>query len=92
MPSTSIKDFSKANITIHPNPSNGKITLEMNEVNNEICNVTINNLLGQSVYSSEEYIHEFYKKDIDITKFGKGVYLIEVSNSHTTITEKLVIE
>ena len=79
-------------LEVYPNPSNGKITLEMNEVNNDIYNVTINNLLGQSVYSSEEYIHGFYKKDIDITKFGKGVYLIEVSNSYATITEKLVIE
>ena len=79
-------------LEVYPNPSNGKITLEMNEVNNDIYNVTINNLLGQSVYSSEEYIHGFYKKDIDITKFGKGGYLITISSSTSIITEKLIVE
>ena len=79
-------------LEVYPNPSNGKITLEMNEVNNDIYNVTINNLLGQSVYSSEEYIHGFYKKDIDITEFGKGTYLIAISNSSSIITEKLIVE
>jgi hypothetical protein len=79
-------------LEVYPNPSNGKITLEMKEVNNDRYTVTINNLLGQSVYSSEEYIHGFYKKNIDITKFGKGVYLIKVSNSSSIITKKLIIE
>ena len=90
--STIYENYFNGSVEVFPNPSNGKITLEMNEVNNDIYNVTINNLLGQSVYSSEGYIHGFYKKNIDITKFGKGVYLIEVSNSSSIITKKLIIE
>ena len=89
--STIYENYFNGSVEVFPNPSNGKITLEMNEVNNDIYNVTINNLLGQSVYSSEGYIHGFYKKNIDITKFGKGVYLIEVSNSSSTITKKIII-
>ena len=89
---TSIKEFSKFNIIIHPNPSNGKITLEMNEVNNDRYNVTINNLLGQAVYTLEKDINGFFTEDIDITKFGKGAYLITISNSSSIITEKLIVE
>jgi len=80
------------NLSIYPNPSNGKITLEMNEVNNDRYNVTINNLLGQTVYAIEKDINGFFTEDIDITEFGKGTYLITFSNSSSIVTEKLVIE
>jgi len=89
---TSIKEFSKFNIIIHPNPSNGKITLEMNGVNNDMYNVTINNLLGQTVYTIEKDVNDFFTEDIDISKFGKGTYLITISNSSSIITEKLIVE
>ncbi len=79
-------------LSVYPNPSNGKITLEMNEVNNDRYNVTINNLIGQTVYSFEKEINGFYKEDIDISTFGKGTYLITISNSSTAITEKLIVE
>ena len=80
------------NLSIYPNPSNGKITLEMNEVNNDRYNVTINNLLGQTVYAIEKDINGFFTEDIDIAEFGKGTYLITISNSSSIITEKLIVE
>ena len=89
---TSINEFSKFNIIIHPNPSNGKITLEMNGVNNDIYNVTINNLLGQTVYTIEKEINDSFTEDIDISKFGQGTYLITILNSSSIITEKLIVE
>jgi len=79
-------------IVAYPNPSSGIFTLEMNEVNNDRYNVTINNLLGQTVYVIEKDINGFFTEDIDITKFGKGTYLITISNSSSRITKKLVIE
>ena len=86
-------DFSKFNVIIHPNPSNGKITLEMNEVNRDRYNVTINNLLGQKVYYMNKDIVGFFSDDIDISKYGKGTYLITITNStEKLITEKLIVE
>jgi len=79
-------------LEIYPNPSNGKITLEMNEVNNDIYNITINNLLGQTAYTFEKDVNGFFTEDIDITKFGKGTYLITISNSSSIITEKLIVK
>ena len=79
-------------LEVYPNPSNGKITLEMNAVATDKYNVTINNLLGQTVYTIEKDINGFFIEDIDITKFGKGTYLITISNSSSIITEKLIFE
>ena len=90
---TYLDDFSKFNVVIHPNPSNGKITLEMNEVNRDRYNVTINNLLGQKVYYINKDIVGFFSHDIDISKYGKGTYLITITNStEKLITEKLIVE
>jgi hypothetical protein len=82
----------KGVLSVYPNPSNGKITLEMNDVNSDKYTVNINNLIGQTVYSFEKEINRFYKEDIDISTFGKGTYLITISNSSTAITKKLIIE
>ena len=79
-------------LSVYPNPSNGKFTLEMNKVTNDKYNVSISNLIGQTVYSINQEINGFFKEDIDITKFGKGTYLITISNSSTSITEKLIVE
>jgi hypothetical protein len=46
----------------------------------------------QTVYSNVQVINSFFKEDIDITTFGKGTYLITISNSLTSVTEKLIIE
>jgi len=88
---TSIEDLSKFNITIHPNPSDGRFTLEMNGVNNERYNVTINSLLGQTVYD-KKYSYGSFTEDIDISKFGKGTYLISVSSPSMIITEQLIVK
>ena len=79
-------------LSVYPNPSNGKITLEMNKVSNDQYNVKISNLIGQTVYSINQEINGFFKEDIDITEFGKGTYLITISNSSTSMTEKLIVK
>jgi hypothetical protein len=90
---TYVDYFSKFNVRIHPNPSNGKITLEMNKVNSDRYNLTINNLIGQTVYYINKDINCFFREDIDISKYGKGTYLITITNSSgKLITEKLIIE
>mgnify|MGYP003856726751 CR=1 FL=1 len=44
------------------------------------------------MYTIEKHINGFFTENIDITEFGKGTYLITISNSSSIITEKLIIE
>jgi hypothetical protein len=86
------ENYFKDRLEVFPNPSNRKITLELNKVSNDNYKIEIINILGKSIYFSEEYIDGFYKKEVDVSSFSKGVYLIKVSNSKATIFSKLVVE
>ena len=79
-------------ISIYPNPTNGIFTIEMNDVKKDVYSIKITNVLGQEVFENSEFISGFYKGNIDLSAFQKGVYLIEIKNSTATITERIVVE
>ena len=54
--------------------------------------IQIRNLLGQVVYNDKVQIQDSYKQNIDISSYGKGTYLISVSNNKRRLTEKIIIE
>ena len=73
-------------IDIYPNPSNGIININI-ENNNEYS-IEITNILGEIVMVKS--INSSMK--IDLSQFGKGTYLVKVSNSELSKTERIVIE
>ena len=87
-----IKEVDHFNILIHPNPSNGKIVLEMNNVIAGNYLITIRNLLGQNVYDKNVKIQGVYKTNIDFSRYGTGTYFLSVSNINVRITKKLIVE
>ena len=91
-PSSINENYFQDRLAVFPNPSNGKITLELEKVINDNYKVEIKNIIGKRVYSFEKHISGFYQKMIDISSFAKGVYFLEVSNSQTRILKKLVVE
>ncbi|MBI4931199.1 MAG: T9SS type A sorting domain-containing protein [Bacteroidetes bacterium] len=59
-------------ISVYPNPSNGKFTIETLENKNFIARIT--NPLGQKVAEKK-----FEKRiEVDVSGFGKGLFLVEV--------------
>ncbi len=89
---TSTNNISNFNLIIHPNPSNGRIRIEMSEVNNEKYKLTITDMLGKTVYDVQKIINGSYEENINISKFGKGTYLFSISSKSTFITKKLIVE
>ena len=89
---SSVYDIANFNIIISPNPSDGNIILEMSSVLADNYIIQIRNLLGQVVYNDKVQIQDSYKQNIDISSYGKGTYLISVSNNKRRLTEKIIIE
>ena len=89
---SSVYDIESLNIIISPNPSDGNIILEMNSLLTDNYIIEIRNLLGQVVYDEKIENQDSYKKHIDISSYGKGTYLISVSNTERRLTKKIIIE
>ena len=79
-------------LSVYPNPSKGVFTLEMFNVNSEKYTITVSNVLGKTIHNSTDEINSTFKKEIDLSAFSKGVYMIRVENSNSSITKKLIIE
>ena len=84
---SAVSDFKQSIFNIYPNPTNGVFIVELGEVAK--YDVTVNNLLGQTVYTTSI---NHMKTTIDLSGFDKGVYTVELKNNLSTVTEKIIIE
>ena len=88
-PSTisSVSDIKQSIFNVYPNPSNGVFVIELAAI--EKYDVTVNNVLGQTVLSATT---NGMSTTIDLSNFDKGVYTIELRNANVTYTEKVIVE
>ncbi len=77
----------KENIYIYPNPGNGKFTLTSNS---NIQSIVIYNINGKLIYSDSGFIQQM-QKEIDLSGYDKGVYLVKIQTSKGVETKKLLI-
>ena len=77
---------------VFPNPNNGVFTVELNNVKANNYKITVTNILGETVYTSSKEISILNSERIDLSDLSKGVYMLEFSNSESTISEKIIIE
>ena len=82
-----ISDMKQTIFTAYPNPTNGVFTIKLVEVAN--YDVTVNNVLGQTVFSAN--IHGM-NTNIDLSSFDKGVYSVELKDENNIYTEKIIVE
>ena len=74
-------DFQNEEFSLYPNPKEDQITIELSDVSTNY-QVTIYDILGKKVYSSE--IHTL--GNIDVSTYATGTYLVKLhSNSKTSV-------
>ncbi len=80
-----IVDSLNYNLFIYPNPNNGIFQIRYNDKYLGVSNprsVTIYDTKGARVYSQSFNINTpFGKAEIDMTKFGKGIYFVELTDA-----------
>jgi PKD repeat protein len=79
-------------LSIYPNPNNGKFSLEFNSDVKDNYVIKMTNAVGQLVH--EERLAGFasqYSKLIDVTAYGKGMYMLSITNSRKETVRKVVV-
>lgn len=79
-------------LNVYPNPNNGQFAVSFTIEKQDNYTVKITNTIGQTVY--EEALNNFtgtYSNKIDIASFGKGVYMLNVSNSRNETVKKVIV-
>jgi hypothetical protein len=74
---TFLKEFS-----VFPNPTSGALTLTIETFGEtQALQLKVYSLIGQEMYSEAISPFSGYKQvSLDLTKFPKGIYMVEVSN------------
>ncbi|GMQ26606.1 hypothetical protein Aoki45_32890 [Algoriphagus sp. oki45] len=77
-------------IIVFPNPTQGRIYLESQNLNLDGMKVDILNLNGQSVLQSEAIRNS--RAEFDLFGLPKGIYIIKLYSAREIITKKLILQ
>jgi hypothetical protein len=81
-----------SSLTVYPNPTDGKFTVSISNVEAKDLTVELVNISGQVVYRNEVKAVYTYNNDIDASSFAKGVYYLKVNDGTEVKVEKVVIQ
>jgi hypothetical protein len=73
-------------ISVYPNPTNGLVNVKM--TNSGSYSLEVVNVLGEVVYAA----NTSSSLALNLTRFGKGVYTLQVSNEIGFYTERLIVQ
>jgi plastocyanin len=80
----------KENITVYPNPTNGKFQITYGDLNfSKNYSLEIYNVNGERMYNS---VITNPKSDIDLSNQSKGVYFMKFHDGQAVLTKKIVIQ
>jgi hypothetical protein len=82
-----------ATVKYYPNPTNGILTIELSiENSNELRVVNICNAAGAVVNQLKIAANAGSKMHIDLSKYAKGIYFIQVKTATVNSTERIILQ
>jgi len=76
---------------VYPNPANNEITLKFDVSGKTDVNIRIYNIVGETVYNeNQKYNTGTFKKQIDLSRYSNGMYLIQVVSEQMTNSIKVI--
>ena len=84
---------SATNSYIYPNPARGNTTLAIDLKNNANVEVTLTNMVGQTLKSTKTIAYTGANAiDVDVNGLAKGIYMVNVKVDGASSTKKLIVE
>ncbi|MFM8917296.1 MAG: T9SS type A sorting domain-containing protein, partial [Bacteroidota bacterium] len=85
--------FTSGNMNVFPNPTSGKFEISFESANTRDFTIRISDPAGTSIISeSFERFNGEFKRNYDLSKLAKGVYVLEVISNEKTVSKKLVVQ
>jgi hypothetical protein len=90
---SSIDDVINGNnvVSIYPNPNNGMVKLKLMETANADVTVKVYNIMGALTKTITLNHKDLTEKQLDLTSFASGVYLVQVETEGKVSTHKINI-
>ncbi|NDP27125.1 MAG: T9SS type A sorting domain-containing protein [Flavobacterium sp.] len=77
-------------VVVYPNPTNGIFNIDFK---NEINNIKVSNMVGQVLYDEKVAVSALgTTKNIDLSSFENGTYIINVTNDKGSSSYKVVLD
>ena len=93
--SQSIDDYglTEENVNIFPNPSNGKLNIELIALKQMNVQVSVMDLLGQVVKEKEFTFNQGLNTQvIDLSDIYDGIYIVKIISGETVLSNKIIID
>lgn len=88
-----MKDLQINDISFYPNPSDGRFNVELETGNGEPVQIKIIDPAGAVVYDKRDANAEGkYDFKVDISGHEKGIYILQVIQSNSALTKRIIIE
>ncbi|MBL0046851.1 MAG: T9SS type A sorting domain-containing protein [Bacteroidetes bacterium] len=80
-------------LTIYPNPSNGKISISYYNLDSKSISLMISSMEGKEILKQNSALNaNQFNTQLDLTTYPKGIYFIQLTTDKNSITKKLVIK
>jgi hypothetical protein len=84
---------SRIHLSIRPNPSSDIAMLDISSDIDGILNIAILDMQGREVYRSSCMVEQGYGfKELNVSRWPEGIYLVAISGAHGRLTEKLMVQ
>ena len=77
-------------LNIYPNPTTGVLNIKF--YNDGMSEVKITNVLGKIIFNTMIFEKGEINKQIDLSDFANGIYILELNNIYGIINRKIVLE
>ena len=87
------EEYGISNLDVYPNPSRDIFNVSFTSEEAQDFTVRVMNMLGEEMIKEGVQQHEGeYIKSIDLNKYNKGIYLLEIITNNGTINKKLILQ
>jgi hypothetical protein len=88
---SAIKDVKEGACTVYPNPSSGKFTVSVKELDRHY-DINVYNLIGELVFHWESVDGNPADVEVNLSKQPRGLYFVELDTDGANLLKKIVID